>query len=137
MLAGGVWGQDCAVSTVPVQFGQYISIDPLPVDAVGNVKVTCGAGTPFMIKLDPGESPAKSFHPREMRSATGGAALGYNLFRNVSRTEVWGDGTNSTFAQPGVGRGVEELFPVYGRIPGRQNVGVGFFRDSITVTVEW
>ena len=137
MVAGTAQGQDCSVSAVPVQFGQYIALDPSPVDAVGSIKVACTAGEAFTVRLDSGESSAGNFHPRKLRSTATGHVLNYNLYRDSARTEVWGDGTGNTFVQSGVGTGGEIVLTAYGRLPGGQNVGAGFYRDSITVTVEW
>jgi spore coat protein U-like protein len=138
LISGGeAWGQVCTVSTVPVQFGQYVSIGSSPVVAVGNVRVACTSGTAFTVKLGPGENSAGGFHPRKLRSTASAETMDYNLYRDSAHVEVWGDGTGSTFVRAAVGVSAEQLFPVYGRIPGGQNIVVGYYRDSLTVTVEW
>jgi spore coat protein U-like protein len=138
LISGGeAWGQVCTVSTVPVQFGQYVSIGSSPIVAVGNVRVACSSGTAFTVKLGPGENTAGGFHPRKLRSTASAETMDYNLYRDSAHVEVWGDGTGSTFVRAAVGVGAEQLFLVYGRVPGGQNIGVGFYRDSLTVTVEW
>jgi spore coat protein U-like protein len=138
LISGGeAWGQVCTVSTVPVQFGQYVSIGSSPVVAVGNVRVACTSGTAFTVKLGPGENSAGGFHPRKLRSTESAETMDYNLYRDSAHGEVWGDGTGSTFVRAAVGVGAEQLFHVYGRIPGGQNIVVGYYRDSLTVTVEW
>lgn len=137
MCMGEAWGQDCTVSAIPVQFGQYITIEASPVDAIGSVNVSCGSSTPFTVKLDAGENSYSSFHPRKLRSASSGATLNYNLYLDSARTKVWGDGTNNTFIRSGIGIGTSQQFSIYGRIPGSQNVSVGSFNDSVTVILEW
>jgi spore coat protein U-like protein len=72
-----------------------------------------------------------------MRSSEGDFSLDYNLYRDSARTEIWGDGTGSTFIRGGVGTGVPAQFNLYGRIPGRQNVKADIYNDSVIVTVEW
>lgn len=132
------WGQDdCTVSAVSVQFGQYNVIDASPVDAVGSVRVACPPGTGFTVKLDAGEDAGSGFHPRRMHSTTSSGTLDYNLYRDPPHTEVWGDGTNNTFIHVGAATGGVDVVTVYGRLPGQQNVGTGLYRDSIVVTVEW
>jgi spore coat protein U-like protein len=138
LISGGeAWGQGCTVSTIPVQFGQYAAIDSSPVDAVGNVRVACTSGTPFTVKLGPGENSGGGFHPRKLRSTGSVETLEYNLYRDPTHREVWGDGTGNSFVRADVGMGAEQLFPVYGRVPGGQKIGVGYYRDSLTVTVDW
>jgi spore coat protein U-like protein len=131
------WGQGCTVSATSVQFGQYIALESSPVDAVGNVTVSCGPGSPFTVKLDAGENSSGSFHPRRLRAASSGATLNYNLYLDSARTQVWGDGTNNTFIRSGTGSGSSQQFSLYGRIPGSQNVSVGMYSDTVTVTLEW
>ena len=134
---GEAWGQDCTVSVIPVQFGQYITIEASAVDAIGSVNVTCGSSTPFTVKLDAGENSSDSFNPRKLRSSSSGATLNYNLYLDSALTMVWGDGTNNTYIRSGVGTGAPQQFSIYGRIPGSQNVSFGSFNDSVTVTLEW
>jgi spore coat protein U domain-containing protein, fimbrial subunit CupE1/2/3/6 len=132
-----VQAEDCLVSSIPVQFGQYNYLDHSPQTAAGSIKVRCPPGTPFRVKLGPGENPGAGFHPRKLRSATDEKTLNYNLFRDSVRTTVWGDGTDNTAVHQGVGTGAEKAINVYGSVPGRQNAAAGVYRDSITVTVEW
>jgi len=137
LVAAQARGEGCTVSAVPVQFGQYNIIDPFPVDAVGRVSIGCDAGTAYTVKLGPGENSTGGFHPRKLRSDTFGEVLNYNLYRDSTHAEVWGDGIDGTFFQSGLGTGGIRMLTVYGRLYERQNVGTGLFRDSIVVTVEW
>ena len=137
VFAGVAWGQECTVSGIPVSFGQYISNDPSPVYGKGSVRVGCPVGTGFTVRLDPGENSGGNFHTRKLRSAMSGEVLNYNLYRDSAHAEVWGDGTSNTYVQVGMGAGVDVILNVYGRLLGNQNVGGGFYSDSISVTVEW
>ena len=131
------WGQNCAVSSVPIQFGQYNSFDRSPIDAIGSVHVRCSVGTAFTVKLGPGEHAAAGFHPRRMRSATSSQTLIYNLYRDPVRALVWGDGTDNTTVFSDIGTGGKQSVTIYGRLPAGQNVKSGLYHDSIVVTVEW
>jgi len=137
IFSGVVWGQECTVTTTPVNFGQYVSNDPSPVNAVGNVRVACSTGTAFTVKLDPGENSGGNFHPRKLVSVLSGGVLDYNLYRDPTRTEVLGDGTSNTYFQAGIGTGGETILNIYGRIAGNQDARGGTYRDAINVTVEW
>ena len=131
------WGSGCTISSTPLQFGVYDSLAQAPLDSVGTVSVNCEPGLAYVVKLGPGENPVNMFHHRMMRSSKTGAMLNYNLYKDSARTEVWGDGTNNTFVQGGAGTGADEIFNVYGRLFGSQNVGSGAYRDAMTVTIEW
>jgi spore coat protein U-like protein len=131
------WGQDCSVSSTPINFGNYDMLVASPLNSTGSITVTCDPGIPYTIKLDQGQNSGGSFQHREMRSSVGGDTLRYNLYRNSSRTEIWGNGTGNTFIVPAVGTGGNQNFTVYGRIPGRQKVRTELYNDTVTVIIEW
>jgi spore coat protein U-like protein len=132
-----VLAQNCSISAVPVQFGEYSTFAVSPLDAVGSISVTCDLNIPFMIKLDSGINSSGNFHPRKLNSILGSYALDYNLYLDSARTMVWGDATNNTYITSGVGINTSQQFSVFGRIPGRQNVGVESYTDIVTVILEW
>jgi spore coat protein U-like protein len=67
--------------------------------------------------------------------STGSDQLNYNLFVDASRVVVWGDGSggSSTVALTAAAADI----PVYGRVPGGQNVPAGSYIDTIVVTVTY
>jgi len=134
--AGKLWGQDCTVTGTAINFGSYDTFAASPLDADGDIGITCKESIAYTIRLDPGQKLDGGFNPRKMRSSNG-YILNYNLYIDTARTKIWGNGTGSTITQSGVGTGKRELFTVYGRIPGRQNVAVGAYSDRISITVEW
>jgi spore coat protein U-like protein len=67
----------------------------------------------------------------------GSETMDYNLYRDGSRTLIWGDGTGGSSIVTGMGAGVTQDVTVYGRIYAGQNLVAGKYTDSITVTVEW
>jgi spore coat protein U-like protein len=118
---------DCSVNTLSVLFGTYDHLSGANVDAVGNVSVTCTTAESYSIALSAGNG---SFAARQLQS--GGGLLYYNLYSNVLRSSVWGDGSAGTALVNGSTTG---SYSVYGRIPGRQNVAAGTYGDTITVTL--
>jgi spore coat protein U-like protein len=118
----------CVVSAQGVAFGAYDTLSGALVDGVGNVAVDCAPAAAYTISLSPGTG---SYAARIM--ASGPYRLGYNLFTDASRTTIWGDGTGTTATVSGSGTVVNHT--VYGRIPGAQNVNVGSYSDTITVTL--
>ena len=116
-------------------FGTYDPYEATSLGATGTIEVTC-TNTPYMIRLGSGQNASDSTL-RRMRQVGGVGTLAYNLYRNVTGTEIWGDGTHATFSQPGTAHKTADHLIVYGRLPGRQNVRAGVYADVITVTAEW
>lgn len=78
------------------------------------------------------------FSPRQMKLATGTELMNYNLYRDVSRTQIWGDGSGSTSRNIGVVlKKIPVNYSVYGRIPAGQDIVAGLYIDILTVTIEW
>ena len=126
------------MAVTPVQFGSYDPSDPASVDSTGDIQVTCDSAATYLSKLGLGLNSGGDFNNRKMTSSGGSTPLSYNLYRDATHTEVWGDGTVGFPGQPGSGTaGVAVHYTIYGRIPGGQNVGVGSYSDLLTVTIEW
>jgi spore coat protein U-like protein len=124
------WAQECTVSTVAVNFGDYDTYVGSPVDSTGSINVSCDTETGTTVKLDAGLHSSGTFNPRRMSGS--GNYLNYGLYTDASHTMVWGDGAGSTFTQPGGSNVI-----VYGRIPALQKVRPGAYSDSVTIVVEW
>ena len=139
-------GATCSVAASGVNFGAYDISLATPDDSTGDVTVTCtyvppggATGVNIQASLSPGVSG--SYSPRQM--AFGSARLNYNLFLDATRTSIWGNGLSGTgiatasfTVGPGVGNGTRSAqFPVYGRVPALQVVGMGAYSDTIVVTV--
>ena len=132
----------CSVQASAVEFGVYDPFSPAHTDSVGTITVTCGglagSGIAYTIRIGTGGSGV--YGPRTMRDGVAWQ-LSYNLYTDAARTLVWGDGTGaSRVVADGYaiqGRGVTRSYPVYGRIPSRQNVAPGRYVDSLVVTLEY
>lgn len=121
----------CTVQTVSVAFGSYNPISGHVLDGVGNVRVQCSPSTSYEIKLSAGNG---SYASRALKS--GLVSLYYNLYTNVSRSIVWGDGTGGTVTVSAMSE--DQTHYVYGRIPSSQiQAGAGSYADLIVVTVEF
>jgi spore coat protein U-like protein len=73
-----------------------------------------------------------------MRHSSKSDLLNYNLFTDAARSAVWGDGTQGTSTLSSkVQRNKPWVATVYGRIPAGQNVPVGLYSDTLTVTIIW
>ena len=139
-------GATCSVAATGVNFGAYDTSLTAPTDSTGNVTVTCtyvspggATGVNVLAQLSTGISG--SYIPRQM--ASGPVRMNYNLFLDVARNTIWGNGLSGTSVAtasftvgPGVGNGTRSAsFPVYGRLPAQQAVAIGSYSDTIVVTV--
>jgi spore coat protein U-like protein len=134
---------DCAVATPGVAFGNYDASLPGPTDVSGNLTVTCTRvpfdpfNVSYTLSLSRGTSGA--YAPRQMSS--GPSRLNYNLYRDASRSQVWGDGTtstaiiNATMSFNLFQFSKSASHTAYGRIPTGQGVNPGNYADNVVVTI--
>jgi spore coat protein U-like protein len=128
----------CLVSATGVNFGAYDVFAAAPRDTAGTVTVACDQNPPTDVTVSIGPSPTSGgFQPRRMRHNTLPDRLDYNLFIAPSMGTVWGDGSagTSTVVLRRVNRNRPALTTIYGRIPPGQNVSVGAYTDTLTVTI--
>ncbi len=126
----------CSISVTGVNFGAYDPMATNPNDSTGNVSYRCNQNDAVTISLSRGNAP--TFAPRQMRS--GNEVLNYNLYRDATRSSIWGNATGGTvvyFDPAPPGRNVTVTVPIFGRIPPGQDVAVGTYSDNITVTANW
>jgi len=131
----------CNVSTTSVSFGGYDSFRTIPMDSTGSVTVSCDEVPPPdpVISIGPSGTTG-GFNPRKMRHQSAPDTLQYNLYTTPSLNVVWGDGTagTSTIRLKNVKRQKPPVVvTIYGRIPARQDVRAGAYRDTLTVTITW
>lgn len=120
----------CGVSTSGLSFGNYDVFSTLNDDVTGTISVNCTSGAPYSISLSSGFG---IYAARAMTNA--GNTLAYNLYLDPTRLTIWGDGSAGTGIFNGTGTGASVGTTVYGRIPAKQNVPVGNYMDTITITV--
>lgn len=127
---------NCTVSAAPVAFGSVDTLSATAVDGTGSVSVTCTNGTGWTAAADIGGGSGASFATRRMTYS--GNTLNYTLYRDSGRTQVWGDGTGSTFTIANSGSGAAQSFTVYGRVPGSQaSAPAGAYNDTVNVTITY
>ncbi len=134
---------ECLAPGATLNFGTY---DPVtanataasPLDATTSLMYTCTKNVPATIQLDQG------LYPSGGRRLSGPASnfLSYELYTSSARTVIWGTtiGTNTvtmTSTSKNVPLGGAGGLPVYGRIPGGQDVVAGSYSDSVTATVNY
>lgn len=128
---------DCSfVSVTGVNFGSYDVFNPSPTAATGLITFRCtgSGGTNLMTMTF--NAGSGTFANRTLVS--GANSLGYNLYLDSSNSQIWGDGTSGTsfFSIDPTNSG-RRTVTIYGTIPAGQDVGVGSYTDTITVTMNF
>ncbi|WP_458097822.1 Csu type fimbrial protein [Roseomonas sp. WA12] len=122
----------CSVTATSMAFGDYTPTTAL--EQTSNLSVLCTTNTPYTIALNLGTATSPT--TRQMTSGTATTTLNYLLFRDSSRSAIWGE-TTSTDTQSGTGTGATQTIPVYGRIPANQRPQPGSYTDTVTVTLTY
>jgi spore coat protein U-like protein len=130
----------CSITALPVAFGNYDALSSTPKDATGSVSVACSVGSNPKIwlgqGLNAGGGSTAAVPVRRMING-GSNYLGYQLYQESSRSNIWGgtDGSSPAAAT------ATDLNPVtstiYGRIPINQTSTVGSYGDTVVATVNF
>jgi spore coat protein U-like protein len=129
----------CSLGAVrSVVFGVYSYADVAPKDAEGSISVRCPEGLAYNVGLNEGTGKEGSATNPRVMTGPGDGRLQYGLFQDSRHSVIWGN-TPGKDTVAGVGNGDEEDKPivVYGRIPAGQNVPVGSYADTVTITVNF
>ncbi len=134
--ASGAERGECGVTIAGIDFDKYNPLHDTPTVAQGSITVTCSVPANGKVTVSTGGS--QSFR---LRTMTGDREnMEYNLYTDNLYAMVWGNGEPGTVTGSftfGEGGGLQ-IFPVYGRIPPKQDVyAPQTFRDSPAVTVLW
>jgi len=139
---------DCSIAAISLDFANYDPALTGPDDSVGSVTVTCrhvAAGATrvnYRVTLSNGTTGTS---PTTRQMAAGKGRLGYNVFADPARSQVWGTGSSGTVIAsgsvtigPGNGNGTRSFtHPVYGRIPQLQDAVPGIYNDTLIVTLTY
>lgn len=117
----------CSVNVTPVSFGPYDVFSTSPLTATATVTVDCNKSS--VISLSKGSSSSYTWR----RLTKGSDYLLYNLYRNVSMTLIWGDGTGGS-STVSVSSGVNTT-TIYAQITASQDIPAGSYSDSIVATI--
>jgi len=134
----------CTLTVFPVPFGIYDPFNSIPQKNEGKMLVDCTAlpnanEIRYTIQIDAGQFSKGIFSYRRMMRVGGGGGgypLSYNIYIDSAGTQIWGDGTQGTLIQSGIGNVVGEMI-VYGRTPARQKVQPGTYADAVTVRLDF
>jgi spore coat protein U-like protein len=131
----------CTVSTSGVAFGSFNPLAGQSADTTGTISVTCtgiaGDSANYTITIASGLG---SFTARKMVSGTDN--LSYNLYKDSGCTQVWGDGSGSTYTVADSmtlsSPSNTKNYVVYSRIASGQNAAKAHsYSDSPLVTITY
>lgn len=130
----------CEVSSASIAFGVYDPTGSQPRDSNTSIQVTCSGSNETVSFSLMATSGYGTFANRQALS--GSTSLGYNLFIDVGRTQIWGDGSAGTaIIQDSItitSTPVSKTYVIYGRIPGQQSSATAAaYTDDITVTMRY
>lgn len=105
-------------------------------DATSLITVQCTNSTPFNLALNAGSGGSGATVTNRLMTGTGGATVGYSLYRTAARDTVWGT-TVGTNTLAGTGTGAAQQFTVYGRVPPQTTPAPGAYTDTVTATITY
>jgi len=137
----------CSATSPGLNFGAYDTTRAVPTDFDATLTVSCSilrpappsASVSYVVSFSAGTSGTAA----QRRMLNGTAFLNYNLFTDVGRTLVLGDGTGGTQQFSGSmtlgpslsARTKTATYPVRGRLYPRQDVPPGTYVDTLVVTI--
>lgn len=132
----------CTINTSPIRFGIYDPFLSIPSDTKGTITINCTSEVVKATLTLSQSSTSGSFNPRQMKGSGGTDLLNYNIYTDIARTIIFGNGAGGT-GDIGIKRPTgppapwSQMIDIYGRIPPGQNVSVGSYSDTLTVTIDW
>lgn len=124
----------CTVNANTLDFGTPTGVLTSAVPATTTISVQCAAGTSYNVGLDGGLNSGNNINARKMVRGTNSVA--YQLYRDSSRTQVWGNTVNTDTVQ-GTGNGSIQSLTVYGNVPVQTTPPAGTYQDTVVVSVTY
>ena len=131
----------CDVSATGISFGVYDIFSNTPNDGLGTISVSCkippqAPQSPLLVSIALSSGLSGNIAQRQMESANGDR-LNYNLYTNPSFSSIWGDENSFALQSILISRDNPYTGTIYARMPARQNVSVGLYKDVIIATINW
>lgn len=142
LFAPRAHAQSCSLTSgngTLIDFAAYTSVSG-NVDAQGSITMNCTPVAPLFLpvgySVSIGKGSSSNWSPRTLLN--GGYALNYNLYTDVTRLILFGDGSlgSSTSKKSGTCSGSCSVF-VYGRLVGGSSVPAGLYSDQVQVTLDF
>ena len=138
-------GEACTFATNLLSFGSnYDATGDIFEETPGSVVLNCTLDTDFEISIGPGAFGSTGIDAtrREVEFIdlnNDSWTIAYDLYQNLGRSTLWGDGTFAGATRVGTGTGfgpgTSQLAPVYGILRNGDPVPAGTYADYPIVTV--
>ena len=135
-VAQGRLGSNCRIDAPNLDFGEYSTLDPFPSLGRSAIEVDCSRDSdlPTSVTISAGDSG----NPLDRAMRHGNDELRYNLYNDVGRRIVAGDGTGGTAALvPRLPTPDRNIYLLFGTIFPLQSVPGGDYSDRIRVDIEF
>lgn len=127
--------ETCTVEADDLAFGTQAQLD-VDVDSSNQIRTSCSTGLAYSVALGTGGGGA--FNARRMVHENFPAEIvGYQLYTDALRTQIWGDGTGGTVTAGATGSGSPQASTVHGRVPPQATPRPGAYDDTVIVTVSY
>jgi spore coat protein U-like protein len=127
---------DCSISATNINFGTS-GLLKSTITANGTLSVACTNKAAYAIALSAGSGNNATVADRRMTRTGGSDQVKYQLYRDSAFANAWGDGTNGTSTYAGVGTGLTQNIPVYGRVLPQSTSTPGAYLDTVIATVTY
>ncbi|MBB4226907.1 spore coat protein U-like protein [Rhizobium mongolense] len=124
---------NCLVAIQNIDFGTKGVLNA-NVDATGSVTATCTPGTTYTISLNGGTTNSA---PMARKMSRGAETVTYALYKDVARSQPWGDAASPGSTVAGTGNGAAQVLTVYGRVPPQDTPNPGTYTDTVVVTLTY
>lgn len=134
----------CSGANVALAFGVYDPFSGTVLDGQGSLVVTCTrSGGPgnvtILVQLGPSQTSGTVAN-RQMAGPSGDR-LNYNVYQDATRTVLWGDTSGSNTLSQNLtvpnNSSASSTFTIFGRIFANQDLRLGFYNDSLLITVNY
>ena len=146
LLAGSVNSATCNIASAVLSFGSYDGLAPADNLSPGVVRVSCTKNAALLSEVVTATLQLMPSTPGSVASRkldSGASELPFDIYTDLLRTRLWGDGTMGTFTITGVvtltavnATQVVE-FPIYGRIPTRRSSPAGAYTGQFMITLRF
>lgn len=126
---------ECKVQSASnLDFGLHGVIDS-NIDTTNAIGVQCTTSTPYTVALSAGAGTGATVGGRKMTSAANDTVT-YTLYRDASRSQVWGD-TQNVDTEAATGNGAVQTYTAYGRVAPQSTPATGAYSDLVSVTITY
>ncbi len=132
---GGSGGFTCSIGSISnLAFGNYDPFSSSTATGTTTFTISCSGCTTCAVTITISAGGGGSFDPWRNMSGTDVAGLDYNIYKDSSRTQIWGDTSSYDL---NYNNGTSHIYTIYGKINPLQNIEPGAYSDSVTVTTNW